>query len=56
MLNGDDPKTFRDDADLFDRMRPSEATLAAARALRFMADEIEHRRSAKSCFERPSAE
>jgi hypothetical protein len=39
----DDPETLRSYALLFDRMVPSEASLAAARALRFQADEIERR-------------
>jgi hypothetical protein len=37
----DDPAALRGFAAIFDRMTPSDATLAAARALRFMADEIE---------------
>jgi hypothetical protein len=39
----DSPETLRTYAALFDRMVPSEATCAAARALRFMANEIERR-------------
>jgi hypothetical protein len=46
MLNMDDPKTFRAYAALFERMVTSDATLAAAKALRFQTDEIERRRCA----------
>jgi hypothetical protein len=37
------PDTLRTYAALFEKMLPSDATCAAARALRFMADEIERR-------------
>jgi hypothetical protein len=39
----DDPETLRVYAPLFEKMLPSDATCAAARALRFMADEIKRR-------------
>jgi hypothetical protein len=41
----DDPEGLRTYAAIFDKMIPSDATLAAAKALRFQADEIERRQS-----------
>jgi hypothetical protein len=46
MLNMDDPKTFRAYAVLFEPMATSDATLSAATALPFQADEIERRKCA----------
>jgi len=42
----DDPEALRIYAALFEKMLPIEATLAAARALRLQAAEIERRRNA----------
>jgi hypothetical protein len=51
----DDPQTLRAYAAIFDRMLPSDATLAAARALRFQADEIERQSAVDHQANAPNA-
>jgi hypothetical protein len=44
LVDDPDPETLRTYAALFEKMLPSEASFAAAKALRFQADEIERQR------------
>jgi hypothetical protein len=46
MAEKPNPQTLRTHAALFEKMLPSDATSAAAAALRFQADEIERRQGA----------
>jgi hypothetical protein len=51
----DNPATLRAYAAIFDRMTPSTATLAAVRALRFMAEEVERRSAMPSADHQANA-